>query len=188
MANRADGRVGCAVALLLASGVVLVGTLAVAAWWTHPASGTQSLVVAGGLAWLVLSGVGVAVVLVGRRRIAGGGAVALVLVLVVVAACGIPAGVFWSVGVHHGPDGADCASCAVIEWLDDGPLGGYSSDPVTYDQSMCAGASGRLRAQATQIRREMNTSIRGTSLGLVSTESINEQITTHGPRATSSAT
>jgi hypothetical protein len=64
-----------------------------------------------------------------------------------------PAGWFWTYAVSHGPEGAQCPECAVLVYLDSGPLGGgIGADSAEFDAVLCSGRRGELRRQAAMIR------------------------------------
>jgi len=140
------------VVLAVVTGLLSAATGLVWNWLLPPTGGAAaSLVFVVGL-WVLLFAASVTVVVLvdrrPRRRV-----VVVTLLAVLVALQGAPAGWFWTFAVSHGPDGAQCPECAVVAYLDAGPLGGeVGADIPKFDAVLCAGRRDELRRQAQTIR------------------------------------
>ncbi len=96
-------------------------------------------------------------------------------------------GWFWTFAVSHGPQGADCPGCAVLDYFGDGPLGlGLTTDPWKFDELLCAERRTQLRHQAQQIRQTMDSVIADAKTGYYQAEAedtVNSEVD-NGSRAT----
>lgn len=142
------------VLVAVATGLLSGATGVVWNWLLPPSGGVvASFVFAVGL-WILLFGAVVTVVVLvdrrPRRRV-----VVVTLLVMLVALPGAPAGWFWTFAVSHGPDGAQCPECAVLAYLDAGPLGGdVGANSAEFDAVLCVGRRDELRRQAQTIRDE----------------------------------
>jgi hypothetical protein len=99
-----------------AAGVVIMPAALFLGWTLRPTGGWLAALAYGVVVWLAVVMCATAVTLAvraGDRRVR----VALLAVVAVVLVCGLPSLTFATFAVDYGPAGAECESCAVIDYL-----------------------------------------------------------------------